>query len=414
MTFLNFTIQDPSPLIQYSNGQWVEGTIANDSSALNYSDGSFTVTSLEDATATLVFIGNSITIYGAKRPNHGNYSVRLDNKPALIGDGNGDQIFQFPLWSAQNLTYEQHTAVLTNTPTSSTRNYLDVDFMSIGREIGPPNYTGPVFNVTIDDESPFFIYNGSWSPNFSSTAVNSSLHATEETGASVSLNFQGSSIELYGLYANAPFRVQVDDQLPRTLQGPNVDLNEQQQHAQTLLYYMDGLDENKTHTVTLTNVFFNLGRPLYFDYAVVWSSQEFFNNTPSPNPEFTVSTPTLTSEGPTSTSSSIPSLSTSQSRPFPVGNVVSYTVGGLGGFIILTFVGFILFRRLRRKTSAGKAIRQSNIVNHETPVGETDESSVNTLTSNLNSDSSSTDVYSYSVDICSRSHTRSNIDSYAV
>lgn len=79
-----------------------------------------------------------IAVCRAKRLNHGNYSAVLDNGPQFIGDGNGDNIFQFPLWNAQNLAYGWHTVEITNIPTGPQSEYLDLDFVSIGREIGPP------------------------------------------------------------------------------------------------------------------------------------------------------------------------------------------------------------------------------------------------------------------------------------
>ncbi|GJJ05897.1 hypothetical protein Clacol_000084 [Clathrus columnatus] len=347
MTFLNFTFQDPSPLINYA-GQWVEGT-TNDSFAGRYSQGSFTVTSVAGTTATLTFAGTSITIFGGKRPNHGNYSAVLDDGPEFVGDGNADNVFQFPLWNAQNLSNSQHTVVLTNVPTGQGP-FLDVDFISIGRELGPPGYNGPISNVTLDDESPFVVYNGSWTPSFSSSAFNLSLHGTTEQGSTVSVFFQGSSIELYGSYLGAPFQVNLDNQLPRELAGPDVPLDLQQDHPQTLLFLADGLEENKTHAVTLTNSASSSGRPLFFDFAVVRSSQKFFNeNTPSPNPDFTVPTTAAASSAVRQKSST--------------GAIVGGVIGGVAGVIILAFIGFILFRRSKYYHQSSKRSAEDGNMN---------------------------------------------------
>ncbi|GJJ05910.1 hypothetical protein Clacol_000097 [Clathrus columnatus] len=341
MTFLNYTFQDPSPLISYSPGQWVEGSSTNDSHAADYSGGSFKVTSDAGSTATLSFVGTSITIFGAKRPNHGSYSVALDDGPEFVGNGNGDNIFQFPLWNAQNLSNTQHSVVMTNLPTHRGK-FLDIDFISIGRELGPPGFTGEISEAPIDDGSPFVVYKGSWT-NVSGitplTAFNSTLHSTTQAGSSVSVFFQASSIELYGLYVNAPFQVSLDDQLPRDLAGPNVDLDAREEHPETLLYLADGLDENTTHVVTLTNSVSNIGRPFFFDFAIARSSR-------NPDPNFTIPISMLTPTPSTSanitatTSPIIRATATSMN-----GAIIGGIVGGVTGLLILAFIAFMLLRR---------------------------------------------------------------------
>ncbi|GJJ05856.1 hypothetical protein Clacol_000043 [Clathrus columnatus] len=345
MTFLNFTVPDASPLIDYSAGQWVEGSPTNDSFAAEYTNGSFKVTFDAASTATFTFMGTSITIFGAERLNHGNYSVSLDDGPAFVGDGNANNLFQFPLWNAQNLPNTQHTAVMTNIPTIQGK-FLDIDFISIGRELGPPGFTGSISTVMLDDESPFMTYSppGSWMPMFASDAFNGSLHKTTDENASVSLSFQGSSIEIYGLYVNAPFQVHLDNQLPRNLAGPNVDLNSQQEHPQTLLYLADGLNESEIHSLTLINSVANSDRPLFIDYAIVRSSQQFFEDTPSPNPNFTQ---TATASSATATAKNTTVSAGFAPHQTSTGAIVGGVIGGVAGVIILGFIGFILFRRSR-------------------------------------------------------------------
>ncbi|GJJ05854.1 hypothetical protein Clacol_000041 [Clathrus columnatus] len=355
MTFLNFTVPDASPLINYSDGQWVEGSPTNDSFTEDYTNKSFKVTFDAFSTATFTFVGTSITIFGAKRPNHGNYSVSLDNGPAFVGNGNGNNIFQFPLWNAQNLSNEQHTALMTNVPTKQGE-FLDIDFISIGRELGPPGFTGSISTVMLDDDSPFITYNppSSWSPIPTSDAFNLSLHKTTDEGASISLSFQGSSIELYGLYVNAPFQVMLDRRPSVTLAGPNVDLNTTFEHPQTLLFLADGLDENKTHNVTLVNSVSNPDQPLYFDYAIIRSSQNLSDGTPRPSPDANFTTPVVSTISVTFTTPTTLSSSTSKSK---TGDIVGGVVGGIAGLAIMGFIGVVLLRRLgywklSRSTSA--------------------------------------------------------------
>ncbi|GJJ05982.1 hypothetical protein Clacol_000169 [Clathrus columnatus] len=247
---------------------------------------------------------------------------------------------------------------MTNIPTNQGTD-LDIDFITIGREIGPPGFTGPIFNVTVDDKSPFVAYNGSWSSsNNSPSAFGLTLHSTIQESSSVSVFFQGSSIELYGPYVNAPFQAHIDSQLPVDLAGLNATLPAED-HPGTLLFLVDGLEENKTHVATLVNSASDSNRSLYFDFAIVRSSQQFFENTPSPNPKFTIPV----SGFPTSTNtSSSPSNVTSPSSSFimrqktPTGTIIGGVVGGVVGLVIFAFIAFILFRR-------SKHYRQTTEVN---------------------------------------------------
>lgn len=358
MTFLNFTFQDSSPLISYSSGEWIQGSPSNDSFIERYSQASYKATTTPGATATLSFMGNGITLFGAKRPIHGNYSVILDDgvSEEFVGDENGFDMFQFPLWSAQNITNSLHTVVITNIPNSPNEDAFDLDFVSVSREIGPPGYTGPLFNMTIDDESPSIEYTGSWTPVFSETALNSTLHTASRKGDSASLSFQGSSIELYGLYNNAPFKVELDGGLPRNLAGPNVDLTGSAEHPQTLLFYADGLDENQTHTITITNSISNSRRPLQFDYAIAQSSllaslfNDTFTGSKSINATVTPSMSTLKSM-PMSTSNSPCNASNTsgsqRSHPAKVGAIVGGVFGGLA-IVIIVFMGLVIRRFWRQ------------------------------------------------------------------
>lgn len=74
----------------------------------------------------------------SKGPNNGNYTVQLDNEPLITDNGHmNGSISQVPLWSAQNLSNSQHTVVITNKYTSQGMDF-NLDFVSVGREIGPP------------------------------------------------------------------------------------------------------------------------------------------------------------------------------------------------------------------------------------------------------------------------------------
>ncbi|GJJ05853.1 hypothetical protein Clacol_000040 [Clathrus columnatus] len=246
-------------------------------------------------------------------------AVPWDGRPKFVGDGNDNNTFQFPLWNAQNLSNTSHAVTITNIPTKQ-GGILDIDFISIGREIGPPGFIGQTFNVTIDDESPFVMYNGSWSSFLflsSSNAFNSTIHRTTE---------QDSSIFLKKLH--------------------------------------NGLEENRTHSVTLMNSVSNPNRPLYFDYAIS-SFQHlahiFSGDTPSPNASFTVPV----------TSSPSPSKS-------KIGVIVGGVVGGIAGLQVHTSSSFGILEAIEIRQCGTSPIRphennimpQSSIMEEDTgPLG---------------------------------------------
>ncbi|KAF8817149.1 hypothetical protein BYT27DRAFT_7204980 [Phlegmacium glaucopus] len=316
----NFTFQEASPLIVYSSGQWTEGSPSNDSFTANY-DGSFRVTQINGATATLNFLASGISLFGALRDNHGNYTVNLDQGPPITANGfSQTNMFKQTLFQAATLAYTNHQVTITNV-VEPTGPYFDLDFVTIERHIGLLD--DQAFQETLDDSSSSSITyspQGSWSPISFSSALQNTLHQTTVAQAQVTIQFQGCCIELYGHYTNARYTVTLDTQAPGTFQGPAVDLTPEQQHPQTLLYLMDGLSED-SHNVTITNSDSNVARPFYFDYAVV------------------------------RTTKSGDSIGTGKSKT-PIAPIVGGIIGGLLVLAIVATVAFFIRRRRRHRADA--------------------------------------------------------------
>ncbi|KAF8817154.1 hypothetical protein BYT27DRAFT_7237607 [Phlegmacium glaucopus] len=342
---LTFT-REASPLIVYSSGQWTEGSPTEDPFAANY-DGSFRVTQTNGATATLNFLASGISLFGALRDNHGNYTVNLDQDPQTTATGFSKvNMFKQPLFQAAGLAYTYHQVTITNV-VEPTGPFFDLDFVTIERHIGLPN--DQVLQETLDDASSSSITyspQGSWSPISSSSALQNTLHQTTVAQAQVTIQFQGCCIELYGHYTNARYTVTLDTQAPVAFQGLAVDLTPEQQHPKTLLYLMDGLSED-SHNVTITNSDSNVARPFYFDYAVVWTTKTFTNATGSGAGGSGNSTGTGVSGNSTGTGGSGDSTGTSKSKT-PIAPIVGGIIGGLLVLAILATVAFFLRRRSRR------------------------------------------------------------------
>lgn len=133
------------------------------------------------------------------------------------------------------------------------------------------------WNFTIDDTSSVITYSpfsdgdpvGGWETYFSSSgfwngspgeeAIGDSLHITSRSNASLSFEFRGTAVYLYG-NASAPYTVSVDNQ--PTTQSPT---------SGDLLYSVTGLQQD-THHLNLTILPSNSSQRLWFDKAVISDS----------------------------------------------------------------------------------------------------------------------------------------------
>lgn len=388
MTFLNFTIPNSSPMISYQ-GQWEDGPINNSSTCANQSislqlQGTPSLkTNDGHAAATLAFLGTNITIYGE---TDNVFSVQLDKESLITVNGSHFWHDTSPsfLWSADNSNDTEHTVTISQL--SSGGKLFNLDCISIGRDIGPPGYNGSISNMTIDDESSFIVYTGSWTSSFSNSAYNNSIHSTSTNGSRAELEFRGSSIELYG--NGASFQIQVDNQLPMNLIGSQFDMSQSQggppgglrgrgsfphlgppgssqagdpnsqSTGSTLLFYTDNLDRNRTHVITLTNSQSN--SPLFLDFAVIRGAGDQSVSAITPSP--TLMTPNSTQNPDDSNSKSI-----------PIGAIIGGVIGGIVGLILIGVIAFIFVRRSRHNyglsTEGGNDVRSGPQFG-ETPVGQ--------------------------------------------
>lgn len=89
------------------------------------------MTSTYSASASLVFNGTAVWVYGGMRSNYGPYNVTFDGQLYQdTGYYDGD-LFQQVLFSATGLDgAETHTMSIINSWTDPIRRYLDIDFVS--------------------------------------------------------------------------------------------------------------------------------------------------------------------------------------------------------------------------------------------------------------------------------------------
>jgi hypothetical protein len=80
----------------------------------------------------VTFNGTGIYLYGAKRFNHGAYTVTIGQNPASTFSGAASpDVFEQLLYGNGSLSYGQHTVTLAN---AGARGYVDLDYVVITTE----------------------------------------------------------------------------------------------------------------------------------------------------------------------------------------------------------------------------------------------------------------------------------------
>ncbi|THH05379.1 hypothetical protein EW145_g4839 [Phellinidium pouzarii] len=215
-----------------------------------FGGGTFTLTSASGATATFAFNGTGVWLYGAKRSNHGLYSVALDgNKQNFSGNVPvGDDEFQVPLFSASGLTLGAHTLVLENEGTSPSEMFLDVDFIRWETQLGQDNYTLNQTLTQATSSSLSFQFSGfGWESSGVPTEAGLS---TDEPGDYATLAFEGKENPVMKFLGPSCglFGVQVDDGAINTYNA-----SRPENATDQLIYYGSNLGSGQ-HILQVTNM----------------------------------------------------------------------------------------------------------------------------------------------------------------
>ncbi|KAJ6553570.1 hypothetical protein DFH09DRAFT_1366185 [Mycena vulgaris] len=259
----NHTIDDLSPLIGYSLG-WRPGGI-DDSLISSYSNGTFTLCDTQGSYASFTFNGTAIWVYGAKRPNHGQYSVALDNNITVHDGFASDSILQTPLFVATNLADTTHSITITNQGTNASLAFLDLDFITWTSSIGKSGET--ITFDTVEDTSSAFSYKpaAAWVQNTTNLSGFSSNtgHSTFSKASAV-YTFIGDEVTLYGAVGPnlAPYTVSLDNGTATSYNATKSNYT-----AQVPLYHASGLGSG-VHTIEVTNDPESFGQALSIDYAI--------------------------------------------------------------------------------------------------------------------------------------------------
>ncbi|WVQ81699.1 hypothetical protein IAT38_003824 [Cryptococcus sp. DSM 104549] len=137
----SLVFDDTSAYISYAGVGWDIQT-NSDPFLDKYKNTTFHSTVVDGDTATIMFIGTDVQLFGGKRPNHGFYSGYIDggDKQYFNGTARNPELYQTVLFEAHGLENKTHTVVLTNAPSwdRAGGSWMDLDFVAInGTAIAP-------------------------------------------------------------------------------------------------------------------------------------------------------------------------------------------------------------------------------------------------------------------------------------
>ncbi|QRV96715.1 transmembrane protein [Ceratobasidium sp. AG-Ba] len=329
----NMTIGDTAPMFTYK-GQWTElfGS-GSDPYIDRYWGSSFHSSYTKGSQVSFSFNGTAIYAFGAKRPNHGHYTVTIDKGPAQRFDGyapiqpdGADGVFRVALFALAGLPNGLHTIVLTNDGgADADRPYLDFDYFTwTSNDPKPVDPYGTIDDVGFSYASP--AANWVTTRPYIETYYNTTLHATNVVGATASVTFESNAFSLWGGTSSdhGTFSVQVDNHDPVTLTG-------MAKYFHYKEYYADGLGPGK-HTLVVTNT--QNGSYLDIDFLKTMESPGTVSGMPEQNPKGVALTPI-------------------------VAGTVCGVVVGLACFIVA--LSWFITRRKKRNEAAGSL----NLVNAE-------------------------------------------------
>ncbi|THU95380.1 hypothetical protein K435DRAFT_723810 [Dendrothele bispora CBS 962.96] len=322
MAFFNYTVEDSSPLIAYSPANaWIDAS--NDTLLPSYSGASYHFTTTKAASASLRFNGTGVWVFGAKRPNYGDYSITVDGTDVSTSNaGSSQNLVKQVLGTKQNMTYGTHTVIFTATSGTSR---IDIDSIEVETQFPGDKIT----TTMIDDSDPRIQYMPSdtdWNTNSRDIFMANTLHFSQTKGASLSLPFSGESVAIYGTTSpdHADIQIEIDGRVFDTLPGGSGGRTDSL-HTQVLLFYQDNLDSGQ-HSLNMTGVQQSTNPFIDLDAVFTYTSNHSNGTTPG---------------------GSAPSTSGAQS--VPTGAIVGAAVGGTLGLILLLVLLHVLYRRRQRR-----------------------------------------------------------------
>ncbi|EMD35708.1 hypothetical protein CERSUDRAFT_84818 [Gelatoporia subvermispora B] len=241
----NISVSNVSPMLTYiPRTLWFEGTPENDTELSSYTYQSYHATNASQGQASVSFswYGTVISVYGGYRERLGPYDVVLDGEvTSFPGFISGPEQVPAILFSRSGLQPHVHQIQIINTSQDPTRPVLDFDHLLAETPADEARI--------VDDKAP----GCSWLPSGNQTwGSDTQSHWTNDSVASVELNFTGHGISVFGVVAaaNGAFSVSIDGRLTHTLY-PNTETNPLVNTSQLLF---SGLNLGTgNHTILIQN-----------------------------------------------------------------------------------------------------------------------------------------------------------------
>ncbi|KAG1742918.1 hypothetical protein EDB19DRAFT_1907403 [Suillus lakei] len=343
MSSVSFLVDDKSPLIHYDS-TWAAGNSGDDNLADQYFRGTFQTSNVTGSVATFSFNGTAFWIYGAKRTNHGTYTVTVDNANFAGNTGQSNtNLFQQVLFNQSGLTQGLHTVSITNTATTSANPYVDIDMVAWQTEFNGTQ----LVTETVDDADPRFQYQEpAWStnPNNVNLFNNGTGHSTSVSDASVTFTFTGMSSESVSIFGtvgpgNGLYTVSLDSG-----QVTQYNATTYLTFYEVMLYHADNLGSGQ-HQLTLINLPQTNGQTLDIDYALLTSSANSSSSSGS------TSSPPGSGGSPGNSPSSVNAASTSTSLG---SGAIAGIVVAVGVALCASAAAFFFYRRWKSAQAASQ------------------------------------------------------------
>ncbi|KAJ7433705.1 hypothetical protein B0H11DRAFT_2121137 [Mycena galericulata] len=283
VTKFNLTVDDFDSLITYANqSHWLtpDPSAGPDPALDIWFDGTYHRTNVSGASFTFNFKGSQLLLYGAAGPAFGSYEIDVDGRSAEYSAHATQNSSAHILFSAQNLTYTDHTMKVTNLGARRRADgtNLLVDFIKATVDIAPTGAS--LANTTLQETDPRLFYTGNWTENVFNPAFSGGYSRyTNGDCASVSLLFHATAIFIFGdkTDRHGLYTVTLDDHSPQTFNGVS-GCGGAFAHAcekdDTLAYFAANLDERQ-HNVTVRNIAGALGSYFDLDAIVLTNTSEY-------------------------------------------------------------------------------------------------------------------------------------------
>ncbi|KAK7049134.1 hypothetical protein R3P38DRAFT_2872826 [Favolaschia claudopus] len=312
-------VDDRDPLIQYA-GNWNDaGASLEFNSTTRWSD-------LQGSTASLTFVGTSITIFGtvaAKTSPQASLDFSIDNSSSGIytpPSNMSSDIHHEALWVSPPLNDGSHTLVITQTA-AETQGEIYLDYIMYNTT------SSSVRSHFIDDRDPRIIYTPAWRKLSSELDFQHTSQGSSSKGDTFSLRFEGKAVSFYGdinngSAANALNASMVIDGGPPVFFVPS--LQPESETNNNLIFDSGNLLEgNHTLVVTAEN-----DHPIWVDYFLVTPNTETQSTKTGSNPSSMKQSPTKT----------------------PIGTIIGIVCGALAFLALGVALGFLCRRRILRRS----------------------------------------------------------------